>query len=196
MHTSGSSAAQATERVIRPAWASAAESVQWYAAYTCARHEKRVAAQLGQRAIECFLPLYRARHRWKDRAKDVDLPLFPGYVFVHMPLSKRLRALEVPGVVRLVAAQGRPLPLPEEDIERLRSGLNEQRHAQPHPFLKVGQRVRVRYGALQGLEGYLVRKKDRCRLVVSIDLILRSVALEIDGEEVEPVFQPGSGLVR
>lgn len=162
---------------------------RWYAAYTCSRHEKNVAIHLGQREIESFLPLYRARHRWKDRKVDVELPLFPGYVFVRLPAQERLRVLEVPGVVRLVMAQGQPLPLPDRDIELLRNGLQQQRRAEPYPFLKVGQRVRIRHGALQGLEGFLLRKKEHCRLVVSIDLIMRSVALEIDADEVEPIYR-------
>ncbi len=160
--------------------------VHWYAACTCPRHEKRVAEQFQNRNIEHFLPLYEAVHRWKDRRARVKLPLFPGYIFVHIAANERLRVLEVPSIAHIVSFSGQPTPLPDEEMERLRSGL-AQRSAQPHPYLKVGRRVRVKSGPFEGIEGILLRKKDNFRLVVSLDLILRSVALEIDGAEVEPL---------
>lgn len=158
----------------------------WYAAYTSPRHEKRVAEQLRNRDIDHFLPLYEAVHRWKDRRARVTLPLFPGYVFVHIPLSERLHVLEVPSVAQIVSFSGQPAPLPDEEVERLRSGL-AQRSAQPHPYLTVGRRVRVKSGPFEGIEGILLRKKDNFRLVVSLDLIMRSILLDIDGAEVEPL---------
>jgi transcription antitermination factor NusG len=158
----------------------------WYAAYTCSRHEKYVAKQLEERRIECFLPLYRSWRRWKDRRKQIALALFPGYVFVRMVLPERLRVLELPGVVRLVSFNGQPAPLPEQDIEALRNGLNERIHAEPHPYLRVGRRVRVMHGPLAGTEGILVRKKHKFRLVISLDVIMRSVAIEVDAADVEP----------
>jgi transcription antitermination factor NusG len=157
---------------------------RWYAAYTTARHEKRVAEQLERKSVECFLPLYEAVHRWKDRKARVRLPLFPGYVFVRIPLRERLRVLEIPSVVHLVGTTSQPTELPDLEIDSLRSGLHALR-IEPCPYLKVGDRVRVKYGPLAGLEGILLRKRDSFRLVLSIDIIMRSVAVEIDAADIE-----------
>ncbi|MFI5118166.1 MAG: transcription termination/antitermination protein NusG [Terriglobales bacterium] len=159
----------------------------WYALYTCSRHEKQVAAQLQQRDIESFLPLYSSVRRWKDRRVNLQLPLFPGYIFVYTSLQHRIDVLNIPGAVRFVSFNGRPAALPECDLLRLRSGLDEGLCAHPHPYLKVGHRVRVRSGPLAGTEGILLRKKDQFRLIVSIDLIMRSVAVDIDAADVEPL---------
>ena len=164
-----------------------ASSPNWYALYTCSRHEKQVAGQLQQRNVEFFLPLYISLRRWKDRRVQVPLPLFPGYVFVNIRLQDRIAVLDIPGAVRFVAFNGSPAALPESDLIRLRSGLEQGLRAEPHPYLKIGRRVRVRSGPLAGAEGILVRKKDRFRLVVSIEFIMRSVAVEIDAADVEPV---------
>lgn len=159
----------------------------WYAAYTCANHEKRVAEQLRARGVEHFLPLYAAVHRWKDRRVHLTLPLFPGYVFVRLPLIERLRVLRVPSVSRLVGFGEQPTPLPDRDIEALRSGLSAGLCAQPHPFLTVGRRVRISSGPLAGLEGILLRRKARFRVVLSLDLILRSIAVETDASDLVPL---------
>ncbi len=158
----------------------------WYAAYTCARHEKRVAEQLERRSLELFLPLYETVHRWKNGRVRLELPLFPGYVFVRIALQERLRVLEVPSVVRLVGFGGLPTPLPEGEVEALREGLTRDLHAEPHPFLSVGRKVRVRSGPLQGLEGILLRRKGNCRVVISMDLIMRSIVVDLDLADVEP----------
>ncbi len=159
----------------------------WYALYTCSRHEKQVAIQLQQRGIDFFLPLYLSRRRWKDRRVTLQLPLFPGYVFVRTSLQHRIEVLNIPGAARFVAFNGRPAALPESELLSLRSGLEGVR-AQPHPYLKIGRRVRVRSGPLAGTEGILLRQKDHFRLVISIDLIMRSIAVEVDGCDVEPVL--------
>ena len=159
---------------------------RWYAAYTCPRHEKYVARQLDERSIDTFLPLYRSLRRWKDRRKQIELPLFPGYVFVHFDLQQRLRILGLPGVVRLVSFNGRPATLPEHDIENLRKGLDLQLYAEPHPYLRVGRRVRVMHGPMAGTEGILVRKKEKFRLVISLEAIMRSIAVEVDAADVQP----------
>ena len=161
------------------------EAPDWYALYTAPRHEKFVADQINRRGISCFLPLYRSVRRWKDRRKELAMVLFPGYVFVRVAPQDRLPVLQLPGVVRLVTFNGRPVALPEQEIELLRSRLSGTRVMEPHPYLRVGRRIRVRRGPLQGLEGIIVRMKDRCRLVFSIDLIMRSVAVEVDEDEVE-----------
>src|SRR6266852_4709255 len=114
---------------------------RWYAAYTCAQHEKRVAAELGMREMEHFLPLYSSVRRWKDRRVQLEFPLFPGYVFVRLALCERLRVLQIPSVVRLVGFGGLPTALPDTDMEILRTGLGQNLRAEPHPFLKVGRRV-------------------------------------------------------
>ncbi len=159
--------------------------VRWYAAYTCSRHEKYVRRQLEQSAIECFLPLYRSMRRWKDRRKDVAIALFPGYVFVHIVLPQRQRVLELPGVVRLVSFNGMPVPLPEKEIEALRDGLQQQIYAKPYPYLRSGQKVRIVRGPMAGMEGILLRKKEKCRIVISVDVIMQSIAVEVDADDVE-----------
>lgn len=163
----------------------------WYAAYTSANHEKRVAAQLAQKGVEHFLPLYEAVHRWKDRRVRLQLPLFPGYVFVRLPLSERLRVLQVSGVARLVGSGDRPVSLPEEEIESLRRGFRGDMKMEPHPYLSEGQRVRIMRGPLTGLDGILLRKKGNLRLVLSIDLIMRSIVVDVDAADIRPIdLQP------
>lgn len=152
----------------------------WYAAYTCANCEKKVAEQLRRRGVEQFLPLYRAVHRWKDRYVRLQLPLFPGYVFVHLALRDRLQALQVPNVVRLIGFGAHPAALPQQDIDALRAGLDGGLRAQPHPYLTIGKRVRIRSGPLEGLEGILQRRKGNFRVVLSVDLIMRSICVEAD----------------
>ncbi|HEY6339369.1 MAG TPA: UpxY family transcription antiterminator [Candidatus Sulfotelmatobacter sp.] len=157
----------------------------WYALYTAPRHEKKVAEQIHRRGITCFLPLYRSVRRWKDRRKELDLVLFPGYVFLRIALQNRLQVLQLPGAVRLVTFNGQPAPLVGGDIENLRLRLSHPGKIEPHPFLRVGRRVRVRSGPFQGLEGIIQRTRDRCRVIFSIDLIMRSIAVEVDEADVE-----------
>src|SRR6266404_8775018 len=161
--------------------------VHWYAAYTCAQHEKRVAAELGVREVEHFLPLYSSVRRWKDRRVSLDLPLFPGYVFVRMALRDRLRVVQVPSVVRLVGFGGVAAALPEAEMEIVRAGLSRGSRAEPHPFLTVGRRVRITGGPFTGLEGILKQKKSALRVVVSLELIQRSVAVDVDAADVQGV---------
>jgi len=161
--------------------------VRWYAAYVCSRHEKQVVSQLQERKVNCFLPVYRSLRRWKDRRKELELVLFPGYVFVHLDLKDRLRVLQLPSVVRFVSFNGHPAPLPDSEIEILSKGLASGIRAEPHPYLKVGHRVRVRSGPLAGAQGILQRKKDKFRVVLSIDLIMRSVAVEVDEADIDPI---------
>lgn len=166
----------------------AVESVDpsWYAAYTSANHEKRVAEQLGIRSVEHFVPLYESVRRWKDRKVRLQLPLFPGYVFVRLALRDRMRVLQVPGVARLVGFNGLPCALPDSDIEALKAGLTSGVRAQPHPYLTVGRRVRVTAGPLAGMQGVLARKKNGARFVISLELIQRSVAVDVNALELEP----------
>jgi transcription antitermination factor NusG len=141
---------------------------------------------MGQRQIRGFLPVYRSVHRWKDRRKEIELALFPSYVFVHLALTDRMRVLEIPGVVHLVSARGKPTPLPDREIESLQRGMDGCVRMEPHPYLQAGRRVRVRSGPMTGLEGVVVRRKEGFRLVVSIEILMRAVAVEIDEADVEP----------
>jgi transcription antitermination factor NusG len=157
----------------------------WFAAYTCANHEKRVASHFEARAVDHFLPVYRSVKRWKDRSVRLEQPLFPGYIFVRLAAAARLRVLEVPGVVRLVGFNGQPYPLPENEIESLRKGIVHELRIVPHPYLKIGSRVRIVGGPLEGAEGILIRKKNVHRVVLSLELIARSVAVEVDLANIE-----------
>jgi transcription antitermination factor NusG len=159
----------------------------WFAVYTSPRHEKKVREHLGLRRVECFLPLFRSIHRWKNGCKaQVELPLFPGYLFVNIPRSERVRVLDAPGVLSFVGPKGEPAELPDVEIETLRSGLHLQKF-EPHHGIAIGQRVRIHAGPLQGLEGVLVRNANGLRVVITVDLIQQSVAVELEANAVEPV---------
>jgi transcription antitermination factor NusG len=159
---------------------------KWYAAYTSANHEKRVAGELGRRSMQCYLPLHGSVRRWKDRRVRLELPLFPGYVFVRVALRERLQVLQVPGVARLVGFDGRPAAVPNEDIEAIRTCLAGDHPLLPHRYLQRGQTVRVLSGPLAGLTGVVVRQKRRTRLVISFDLLMRSVAVELAPSDLSP----------
>jgi transcription antitermination factor NusG len=160
---------------------------RWYAAYTCANHERRVAAELGAREVEHYLPLYKSVRRWKDRRVQLELPLFPGYVFLRLALCDRMRVVPIPSLVRLVGFNGLPAALADEEMAILRLGLGQSLLAQPHPFLTVGRRVRIVGGPFAGLEGVLKRKKSNLRVVVSLELIQRSVAVDVEAADVTPL---------
>ncbi len=160
---------------------------RWYAAYTSANHERRVAEQLGMRKVDHFLPVYASVRKWKDRRVKLDLPLFPGYVFVRLALRDRLRVQQVPGVARLVGFGGTPVALPGEEIEALRRGLARGVSAVPHPFLSVGRRVKLNNGPLAGMQGILLRRKGNFRVVISIELIQRAVVVDADASDIETV---------
>lgn len=160
---------------------------RWYVAQTCCHHEKRVAHQFASRGIEHFLPLYEKVSRWKDRRVRLQLPLFPGYIFVRIPLRDRLRALEISSVACLVGFGGAATPMPDFEMHALQQGLASQLRSEPHPYLRVGRRVRIKSGPLTGLEGTLIRKKGCLRFVVSVDLIQRSVATDVDVADIDPV---------
>ena len=158
----------------------------WFAVYTTSNHEKKVQQHLQMRDIETFLPLYTVTRRWRNRTTvKLDLPLFTDYVFVRIARTETARVLVVPGV-RFIVGDGRKgLPLPNEDIETLRSGLR-LRQVDPYPYVKVGSRARIRSGPLAGLEGVVVRKDNQLRVVLSIDLIKKSVAVHVTADELEP----------
>src|SRR5207302_1076202 len=139
---------------------------------------------LTTRDIETYLPLYRAIHRWNGRRAEVDLPLFPGYVFIKMPITSRVTVLQQPGVVRLVGSKGKAIPLPDEEIEQLRSWLAFCK-AEPYPFMLPGQKVRIKSGPMAGFEGKIIRRKGKLRLVVGLELIQRSIVLELDASSAQ-----------
>lgn len=166
----------------------------WYVAYICVRHEKRVAEHLQRSGVESYLPLYRATHYWKRRRAEVELPLFPGYVFVRISLAERLRVLSVPSVVHLVGNGGIPLPLADEEIEAIRGCLFRGAQVEPAEYLRSGSRVRVMAGPLSGLEGVVVRGNGGARFIVSIDLIMRSIAINVEGRDLELLTAAGGGV--
>ena len=159
---------------------------RWYAVSVRPRHEKLVARYLEYQGLNYFLPVYRSVRRWKDRRKELDMALFPGYVFVNLNLRDRRGVLQAPGVVQFVTFQGQPAAVPDSEIRALESSMSAGLRPQPHPYLYQGRRVRAKRGPLVGAEGILIRRKERFRLVLSIDLILRSVVLEVDEADVEP----------
>ena len=173
-------------RVVYPGGAPGFFEPHWYAVYASANHEKRVAQQLQARSIEHLLLLYDSVRRWKDRRVLLQMPLFPGYVFVRLALRDRLQVLQIPGAVNLVAFGGHPAPLEEADIHAIQNCLSHGNQVKPHPFLQAGRRVRVKSGPLRGLEGIILRRKNRTRLILSFDLIMRSVAVEMDEIDLAP----------
>jgi len=161
---------------------------KWFALYTTSRHEKSVAQHLSLRQIEFYLPLYRAQRKWRDGSRvTLDLPLFPGYLFIHIRRSDRGHVLGVPGALEVVGGTGgEPAALPDATIDALRSGL-ERREAQPHPLVTAGERVRIRSGALAGFEGIVVRSKNRFRVVLTLEHIMQSCAVEVGLEDLQPL---------
>jgi len=165
------------------------DELRWYAVHTRARHEKAVAHRLRELGLNSFLPLVRETHRWSDRKKTVELPLFSCYVFVQMlPGSKdRLQVSTTDGVLQVVGTRGQGIAIPDEQIEAVRLVLSEQLPWSEHPFLKIGQRVRIRGGAMDGVEGLLLARNGDRTLIISVDVIQRSLAVRIEGYRVEPI---------
>lgn len=159
----------------------------WFAVYTRHQHEKTVHQELTGKGIESFLPLYTAAHQWKDRVKRVSLPLIPCYVFIREPLTQWLPVLTTPGVHSVVAFGGQPARIPGEEIDAIRLVVQSHVKAESHPYLRNGDRVRVTAGALRGLEGILIRKRNWYKLLLSIEMLQRSVAVEIDVTMVERI---------
>jgi transcription antitermination factor NusG len=173
------------QTLLQPSPLSTTEN--WYAVQTYAKHEKAVAQRLQERGVATFLPLVNEIHRWSDRKKIVQLPLFSCYVFAKIAATNedRLRILKAEGVLSLVGKRGEGTPIPDEQIETVRILINQQLPWNNHPFLKIGQRVRIRSGALDGMEGVLLSRAGESTLVISIDAIQRSLAVRVEGYEVE-----------
>jgi len=161
---------------------SAATSFPWFAIRTRAKHEKVAATILANKGFEQYLPVYRRRRRWSDRIVESDQPLFPGYFFCRFDPKKRLPILTTPNVVSIVGFSNEPAPVPDSEIEAVQAVLRSGLATEPCPFLREGQAIRVQRGALEGLEGILVKKKSEWRMVVSVTMLHRSLSVEIDRE--------------
>jgi transcription antitermination factor NusG len=172
-----------TQPAISPA------EYSWFAIQTKARHEKRVAAELEEKGVVAFLPLSTEVHQWSDRRRQVQLPLFSNYLFVRIgqDRSARVNVLQTSGVFGFVGLRGIGVPIPDEQIETVQAIIREKVPFSPHPFVEVGQKVRVRGGSLDGLCGVLSAINDDRSLIVSVDSIQRSLAIRIDGYGLEPI---------
>jgi transcription antitermination factor NusG len=163
---------------------------KWYAIQTRPRHEKRVAERLRSKSLEAFLPVHRCKHRWNNGVlADVELPLFPCYLFARTPAHERVRLLQLPGIVGIAASTTHPTAIPDREIEALRI-VTSLFSVEPHPFLNVGDRVRIVAGPLAGMEGILARRKQLCRLILTIETIMRSIAVEVSEFDIEVVPTP------
>ena len=162
---------------------------QWYAVQTRGRHEKKVAGKLHEKGIETFLPAMREVHRWSDRNKIVEVPLFPCYTFVHVAVnsSERLRILQTDGVIRIVGTGTELATIDAKQIDDIRTLLTAGIPMMMYPFLRMGQKIRVRGGCLDGLEGMLVSRPKESTLVIAVDAIQRAIAINLDGYQVEAV---------
>ncbi len=160
-------------------------SQPWFAIYTRHQHEKTVASALSSKGFNTYLPLYQSRSQWKDRVKRLLLPLFPCYVFLQGGLDRPLDILSTPGVCNIVAQAGRPAAIPEEEVEAVRRITASDSPVERHAFMKSGDRVRIKSGALQGVEGFLVRQKNSLRLVLSVSILGSSASVEVDHRDVE-----------
>jgi len=167
---------------------------RWYALCTKHQHEPTVARLLGNKGFEVFHPTYAAVHRWKDRNKTLQLPLFPGYLFFQGGLDRRLQILSTPGVYTIVSFGDAPAEIAFAEIDAIRRAVSSSMPLEPHPYLAEGDCVRVVRGPLAGVAGILQRRKDVCRLVVSVELLGRSAAVEIDAASVERVSRSQSHL--
>ncbi len=166
---------------------------QWYAVQVTPRHEKKVALALQEKHLPGFLPLVSEVHYWSDRKKTVEMPLFAGYTFVVLSANEdRITTLRTPGVVRLAGREHLGTPIPAKQIEDIWMLVNSRLRVDPHPFLNVGDRVRIRSGSLRGVEGILIGKNSDATLIVSVDLLQRSVAVRIRGFDVERLCAGGS----
>jgi transcription antitermination factor NusG len=160
---------------------------RWCALYTRHQHEKTVASILSTKGLEVFLPTYRAVHAWKDRNKQLELPLFPSYLFIRYEADRRIQILSTPGVHMILTIGNLPAVIPNEEIAAIQRTVAGPLGLEPHPFLRCGDTVRIKSGPLAGLEGFVSRKKGVFRLVLSVEMLGRSAAVEIDGSLLERV---------
>ena len=161
-------------------------ALSWFALLVMPQHERAVATQLSAHALDVYLPLYRSRRRWSDRVKTIELPLFPRYVFGRFDFEDRLKVMRIPSVISIVGFGGIPSPISEEEIGVLKRITSQNLPITPWPFVRIGERVRVREGPLAGVEGILVREKTAYRVVVNVDMLDRAVAVELERDTLEP----------
>ena len=161
------------------------DALAWYAVWTRSRHEQVVREQLERKGLEAFLPTITRWSRWKDRKKQVDWPLFPGYCFVRFNAAERLPVLKCTGVVNIISFDGEIAPIPEVEIESIRRLLQSDLQFDPCPLIREGMMVEVTHGPLKGVVGRLVRKGAHARLVLSVDLIGQAVSVEVDASDVK-----------
>lgn len=166
-------------------WPGSTAAAKWYAVFTLAHHERRVSERCTQREVESFLPLYKTRRKWKNRCTvDLELPLFPNYFFVRIPPRNRVQVLQLPGVVSIVSSSGQPLPLPDDYISALRDGLRLHK-IEPRPSVEPGEKVRITTGPLAGAEGMLERHKNGFRVLLTLEMLARSISVEVGADEIE-----------
>jgi transcription antitermination factor NusG len=191
----------ASEVLRPPAWLESVPyatehepGARWFALSVKPRHERTSAAALRFKGYQEFVPLYQSRRRWSDRVKEIELPLFAGYVFCRFDARFRLPILTTPGVLKIVGAGRDPIPVQDSEMEALEAVARSGILAEPWPFLQAGCRVRVEEGPLRGTEGFLLEVKSRERLVLSVTLLSRSIAVEVDRDWVRPIQeQPWAG---
>ena len=159
----------------------------WFAARTKARHETTAVRYLQARGVDVFLPVYKSRRQWSDRVKVVELPLFVGYFFVQIEDGRFIPVLEAPGVVDIVGFAGAPAPIPEAEVKAVRRLVASGLPASPHPYLKTGDRVRIKGGPLDQMEGIFQKVRNQWRFILTVEMLQRAVAVEVDSEMVEPV---------
>jgi transcription antitermination factor NusG len=184
---------QSTEQIVE---SSANNHGPWCAVYTRHQHEGTVARILETKGVDVFLPTYRTVHRWKDRNKQLVLPLFPGYVFFAYESDRRIQVLSTPGVhMILTTGENQPAEIPDDEIVAIRRAVESPLRVEPHPYLKGGDVVRITSGPLEGLEGVVSRSRDAFRVVLSVEMLGKSAAVEIDATSVERVT-PRSPVAR
>jgi transcription antitermination factor NusG len=166
-------------------------TTRWYALTVRHQHERQTEHALQSRGWETLVPLYRSRSQWSDRFKEIDVPLFAGYIFCQFPLDQRIHVMDTPGVAKIVGFGGAPVPLEDREIADIRLLVASAIPLRPWPYLQPGDRVRVERGPLRGVEGTLLRTKDRWRLVIGVELLQRSIAVEVDPEMIVPVRVAG-----
>jgi transcription antitermination factor NusG len=167
---------------------------RWYAVYTYPRHEKAVAKHLEDAWVEAFLPIFKSRSRWKDRSVEISRPLFPGYVFTRITMGDRSKVMSIPSVVRILSFNGRPAEIPSQEIESVRLCVEYGATLEAHPIPEVGERARVCAGVFEGVEGIVLNRKNKCKVIISLSLIHQAVALEIDSKYLEPVRSASSAF--
>ena len=160
---------------------------EWYALYVRERYEKIAASQLSGRGYEVYLPTYQSKRRWSDRTKTLEMPLFPTYMFCRFDFRQRLPILTVPGVNFIVGVGKTPAPVDVKELDAVRLAVSSGLHCEPWPFLEEGHSVRVEHGPLTGLEGFVLNVKNSYRLIISVNLLGRSVSVEVDRDSVKPI---------